>query len=133
MLIKKVFIFLILQIIILSLFMRIIPIQADSTDLYWFGGTGNWSDSAHWGTATNGSGAPHSAPTSTNNVFFDSNSFTAGSQIVTLDFNAVCANITWSSVTNTPTFTGVGKTLTIYGSAINFSATMLVSGTITLF
>ena len=131
MLIKKVFIFLILQIIILSLFMRIIPIQADSTDLYWFGGTGNWSDSAHWGTATNGSGAPHSAPTSTNNVFFDSNSFTAGSQIVTLDFNAVCANITWSSVTNTPTFTGVGKTLTIYGSAINFSATMLVSGTIT--
>jgi len=50
-------------------------VKADTADLYWFGGSGSWSDTTHWATATGGGGTtPHAAPTSTNNVFFDANS-----------------------------------------------------------
>ena len=36
----------------------IIPatVSADSVDLYWVGGNGSWSQTAHWSTSSGGSG-----------------------------------------------------------------------------
>lgn len=55
---------------------------------YWVGGTGNWSDTAHWSETSNGTGGA-SVPTSSNNVYFDANS---GSGTVTFDTEIYCFN-----------------------------------------
>lgn len=40
---------------------------------YWVGGTGNWSDTSHWSTTSGGSSGA-AVPTSSDDVFIDSNS-----------------------------------------------------------
>ena len=85
-------------------------------DLYWIGGTGNWSDSSHWATS-NGGSTTACAPTSNDNVFFTSNSFSAANQVVTLNIDNVgLKNMDWTGVTNTPMFNMTGKILEISGS-----------------
>lgn len=51
--------------------------------LYWVGGTGNWEDESHWALSGGGPGG-NCIPSSLDNVFFDSNSFTQAGQIVTI-------------------------------------------------
>jgi len=89
-------------------------------DLYWVGGSGNWNDPAHWALISGGAGGA-CLPTSIDNVFFDANSFTSGSQTVTLvgDGNGEvnCKNMNWTGVANTPTLAGASSvTLRIFGS-----------------
>ncbi|WAC42519.1 beta strand repeat-containing protein [Pedobacter sp. SL55] len=95
-----------------------------SQNFYWVGGTGNWTDPAHWSIDVSG-GNP--AVTNINNcipglsddVFFDSNSFTVNSQTVTIDNNASCRNMLWENTVSarTPIFAGVnGLNLYVYGS-----------------
>ena len=91
-------------------------------DRYWFGNGGNWSDTAHWGLTTNGGSAPQAAPTSSDDVYFDANSFSAGSQTVTVDAAAYCLDMDWTGATNTPTFAG-SQPLNSYGS-LTFIAAM---------
>jgi hypothetical protein len=92
------------------------PVEAHSP-LYWYGGTGNWSSgTSHW--STNSGNVPpstHTTPTSADNVIFDSLSFTAAGQQVTIDVTANCHNMTWGSVTNNPLLSGSAQ-LNIYGS-----------------
>lgn len=85
---------------------------------YWVGNGGNWSDYAnHWATSSGGGTFHTSAPTTGDNVFFDANSFASGSQTVTINANASCANIDFTGVSNTPTITGTSSfTLTCAGS-----------------
>ena len=81
--------------------------SALSADYYWVNNGGNWSDSLHWASSSGGPGGAYAtAPTSADNVFFDANSFTAGSQLVTIDRNVECANVTFTGVTNTPSIVG---------------------------
>ncbi len=88
-----------------------------SQDYYWVGGTGNWSDyTNHWATTSGGSTFHTQAPTNIDNVFFDANSFSASSQVITLDVYAYCNNMDWTGVTNFPTITGNSNDLFIYGS-----------------
>lgn len=47
---------------------------------YWVGGTGNWSDTAHW-SATSGGASGASAPIETDDVFFDGSSGTGTSTL----------------------------------------------------
>ena len=90
--------------------------QQSPRNLYWIGGTGNWSDSSHWATS-NGGSTTACAPTSNDNVFFTSNSFSAANQVVTLNIDNVgLKNMDWTGVTNTPKFNMTGKTLEISGS-----------------
>ena len=87
-----------------------------SRNLYWIGGTGNWSDGSQWSLSSGGSalGCP---PTSVDNLYFDQNSFSASDQVVTIDIdNAACKNISWSGVTNNPKFDYNYKQLKVYGS-----------------
>ncbi len=83
---------------------------------YWVGGIGNWdATTTHW-SATSGGAGGASVPTSADNVIFDSASFTAEGQIVTIGAIANCLDITWTGVKFTPTLTGASYVLNIYGS-----------------
>lgn len=111
---------LLLMVIVMSLFP--VTTLADSVDLYWIGGTGNWSDTAHWATAADGTGAGHTAPTATNNVYFGALSFNGTGQTVTVDATAYCLDMDWTGVTNNPTLFADSAT----------AARIEVSGNITL-
>jgi hypothetical protein len=90
-----------------------------AANYFWVGGSGSWSDySAHWATTSGGSVFHTQVPQSTDNVFFDANSFATAGQTVIVDQPIVqCANMNWSGVTNLPTFAGdYANTLKIYGS-----------------
>ncbi|MEO0732020.1 MAG: gliding motility-associated C-terminal domain-containing protein [Bacteroidota bacterium] len=75
-------------------------------DFFWIGGTGLWSDPAHW-SATSGGASNGCVPSVTDNVFFDANSFTGAGQTVTINVeNAACRNMNWTGATGTPNFSG---------------------------
>ena len=63
-------------------------LQQAPRNMYWIGGTGNWSDPAHWSTSDGGSGNV-CAPTPNDNVFFTSNSFSAANQEITLNVDNI--------------------------------------------
>ena len=93
---------------------------------YWVGGTGNWSDGSHWSSTSGGvpSGCP---PSSGDNVFFDSNSFTSSGQSIKIDIdNAGVNDMTWTGVTNNPTFNFNGKNLDVFGSVV-FAENMTIN------
>ncbi len=94
---------------------------------FWVGDGGNWSDNAnHWSASTGG--APNaSKPTSSDNVFFDVNSFSAGAQTVTQDEPANCLDMDWTNATNSPTLNKTGGSTNIYGN-LTFITAMTVSG-----
>ena len=63
---------------------------------YWVGGSGTWntSSTANW-SATSGGASGASAPTLSDNVFFDANSFTSASKTVTIAATVSVANISF--------------------------------------
>jgi len=84
------------------------------------GSAANWNHVQSWSAASGGTGGA-SVPTSSDNVYFDANSFTAGSQTLTVDAAASCLDKAWTGATNTPTFAGT-LGLFIYGSLIYIAA-----------
>jgi len=90
-------------------------------DLYWIGGSGDWTDPAHWSTTSGGSSFG-CVPTIADNVIFDANSFSAPGQEVSMSGEQYCKDLDMSAVTNNPTFKRFG-TLTVNGSLL-FSANM---------
>ena len=73
---------------------------------YWVGNGGAWNDTAHWSASTGGSTGA-TMPLGQDDVIFDSNSFSSGSQTVTMPpigIYLLCTNITWAGVTNSPTW-----------------------------
>jgi gliding motility-associated-like protein len=87
------------------------------TDLYWIGGTGNWSDSSHWSTTSGGTGGA-CLPNPFVNVHFDANSFSAAGQTVTMDAQlGNCRDMIWTGAGNKPGFSGSSlNSLHIYSS-----------------
>ena len=89
-------------------------------NMYWIGGTGNWTDASHWSISSGG--APGSCiPGTLDDVFFDINSFTSTSKTVTVNTaKAYCHNMNWTGANFTPVFqTSVSSNqLKIYGSLI---------------
>ncbi|MFH2096316.1 MAG: SprB repeat-containing protein, partial [Bacteroidota bacterium] len=75
---------------------------AVSNTLYWIGGTGDWNDPVHWSLSSGGPQAGACAPTVNDDVIFDANSFSAAGQVVSIDGNAFCHDMTWTGVTNNP-------------------------------
>lgn len=102
---------------------------------YWVGDGGNWSDfGTHWATSSGGSTFHTSAPSTSDDVFFDANSFSSGSQIVTLDIDGSANNLDFTGVTNTPTLAGAAaRALTVAGDLTFVSGLDITfSGTISL-
>lgn len=83
---------------------------------YWIGGTGNWSDTAHW-SLTSGGGGGAVVPTSADDVFIDANSGFGSGGTITFNTGAPCKEFT-STSGHIYTMTGVvfGNYLQVYGS-----------------
>jgi lysophospholipase L1-like esterase len=115
---KKLFYTLIASIIGLSPLMAVMPLKADTVDLYYVGNTGVISNANGWSETSGGAGG-HAKPTLENTIIFDEHSFNATSQTFTIDENSACHDMIWQNVTNKPTFTRTGSFyLTIYGDTI---------------
>jgi hypothetical protein len=84
-------------------------INAAGINRYWVGGAGNWNDNNHWATITNGC-SNTSVPTTGNDVYFDSNSFSGPGQIITVPAgNWYMQNIQFLDVNKTPQLVGPGS------------------------
>lgn len=94
-----------------------------SRNLYWIGGTGNFNNPTEWSTTSGGANDVTCAPSAIDNVYFDANSFSGGSQTVTVNNFGMCNDIDWTGVTNTPNFYGSFVNLFIYGD-LTFSSGM---------
>lgn len=95
-------------------------ITSGSGPRYWVGGSGDWSNAAHWSTTSGGPGGA-CVPTVNNDVFFDANSFTSGSSAVTITSgNAFCRNMDWTGAAFAPVFTKSSNALRleIWGNLI---------------
>ncbi len=84
---------------------------------FWVGNGGTWdgSDTTHWSTTSGGAGGA-SAPTSSDDVFFDANSFTIAFETITSIYTtAVCRNFDMTGLVNCPIgiSTGVHGDLTL--------------------
>src|ERR1051326_1503142 len=112
-----------------SFFLFIFLITASSgfsSSYYGVGGSGNWSDFAvHWATASGGNVFQAQVPSSSDDVFFDANSFPAVNDTVRIDQAiAYCKNMDWGSASNIPAFVCTANAqLKIYGSLV-FCAAM---------
>ena len=92
--------------------------------VYWYGGTGTWSDYAnHW--SNNSGNSPDSnhgsAPGTDDDVVFDVNS-ASNNYTITINAAANCANMTFSNPSSgKPTVAGYANALNIYGNSVNYS------------
>ena len=94
---------------------------------YWVGDGGSWNDTTHW-SLTSGGASGEAEPTSSDDVFFDGNSFTVGSQTATCNGNKVCNNLNWTGTTNSPIFNITAGGMDIYGSCTFISSITLQGG-----
>ncbi len=101
---------------------------AASTTLYWVGGTGSWNDPTHWSLSSGGPQAGACAPTVNDDVIFDVNSFSVAGQIVSIDGNAFCHDITWTGVINNPDLAAFN----FGGDNLYMGGTMLLDPNMTL-
>ena len=88
---------------------------------------------ANWNTvnsfaATSGGACGASIPTSVDDFYADANSFTAGSQVLTVDVAASCLSMNWTGATNTPTLAFGTNYISIVGNLTTIAA-MSMTGT----
>jgi gliding motility-associated-like protein len=98
--------------------------ERETSDYYWIGNEGVWSNPLNWSLSSGGPPAG-CIPTSSDNVFFDENSFSLENQSITINIpDAACRSMDWSDVTNNPSLEGDGtRNLSISGS-LYFSSNM---------
>jgi hypothetical protein len=75
--------------------------SAHAADYYWVGGAGQWDDLSHWATSSGGSAIYAQVPQSTDDVHFDSKSFSASNQAVTIGATVTCHNLDWTGAVHT--------------------------------
>lgn len=94
---------------------------------YWVGGTGTWdSSTTHW-SATSGGSSGASAPTSTDDVFFDGNS---GTGTATISSSSTCQNIDFTGYTGTFSGNSPAAQLNIYGNVVIGSGATYVGNSV---
>ena len=89
---------------------------------YWVGGTGDWSDPAHW-SLTSGGAADGCIPGPSDTVFFNANS--GSGFTTTVDLQSYCGTMIWNGVLGNPDLAGTSD-LTLKGSLF-FDANMTAS------
>jgi len=97
-----------------------------SANRYWVGGSGNWSESSHWASESNGIGGV-SVPSATDNVLIDSKSFSTTGQSITISGTVVCNNLTWSETVFNPELIGKGSSLIQINGSISITDTFIDS------
>jgi large repetitive protein len=85
---------------------------------YWVNGSGSWNDSNQWALTSGGkAGAP--VPTSSENVFFDENSFAREGETVRITGTAECRNLHWRNTGKSPVLVGNRRSaLQVHGTMI---------------
>jgi gliding motility-associated-like protein len=106
----------------LLLFLSILSFSSFSADRFWVGGTGNWNDVSHWSSESGGIGGV-TIPSSTDNVFIDSKSFSAIGQSIIVSGSASCNNLTWTATSVNPEL--IGKS----SSFIQINGSLLLTDT----
>lgn len=105
--------------------------QANATNFFWVGGSGNWTDLNHWATTSGGAINPVVLPGIGDDVFFDGNSFSAAAQTVSLGAgDKYCRNMSWTGVTNNPAFNIAAAKMHVLGS-LTLNANMSLTNTLT--
>jgi hypothetical protein len=104
------------SLLVLSLFLLTAVSAFAQINLYWVGGSGNWSDhSNHWALSSGGAVYHNQVPSPLDTVIFDANSFPSGGT-VSLNVDAFCSKMVWGSgMSTTPTFSGSGKVVEVGG------------------
>lgn len=106
------------------------------TSRYWVGGTGNWSESVHWASASGGVGGC-TIPNAADSVFFDG---AAGNGTVTLDQDATAIalnTVGWAGTIAVGTFAlTISGSLALAGGTLSIGASattgLSVGGSLTL-
>lgn len=114
---------------VLAAILLLTTFNVNAADYFWVGGTGNWSDFAnHWATASGVTNFATQIPQSTDNVYFDANSFSAKGQSVTVDVASLdITTMDWTGVTYVPSFIVADVPVTVHGSLI-LNSEVTVSG-----
>lgn len=99
---------------------------------YWVGGTGNWSDATnHWATSSGGSPGVSNSPTSSDNVFIDTNSGFGGGGTLSIDGGTVEMYDLSSQTGHSYSWVFQGNSIGVYGSILwESSATVDTNGRI---
>lgn len=87
---------------------------------YWVGGSGNWSDTAHWSNASGGTGG-YSVPGVSDSAYFRDTSYPAGvSSTINIDIDVTCNSISFQrSLTEPQNIINLaGRTITVGRSLI---------------
>lgn len=87
-------------------------------------GTAANTNSVNSLAASSGGQCGASLTTSADNLYADSNSFTAGSQVLTVDETSFCKDMDWTGSTNNPTL-NTNKTLLVYRNVTTIAAMAL--------
>jgi len=99
---------------------------------FWIGGTGNWSDPAHWSLSSGGPSAG-AIPTAADNVSFDAASSLTGASTITMNVPVTVVNFNFSLAPNF-TLSGALTSIEVRGNLIgNSTATITYSGAIHMF
>jgi gliding motility-associated-like protein len=80
---------------------------AIGSDRYWVGGSGEWSNTAHWSASDGGNGGA-SVPGKTDRVYFNKNSFGTPKPIITITDSAFCSDFICSETPDQPVFRSAG-------------------------
>lgn len=97
---------------------------------YWVGGTGNSDTVGEWASSSGGTGGTGRVPLPQDSAVADANSFTAGSQTMTLNMPRMCS-INFTGATNTPAL-ATSSTVRIFG-AVTLISSMTTSSFAPLF
>ncbi|MBL0047754.1 MAG: T9SS type A sorting domain-containing protein [Bacteroidetes bacterium] len=99
-----------------------------SFNYYWVGGPGNWNDFAnHWATTSGGNTFHTQAPDSTNDVYFDANSFSQNASIGFTPFIPnLCHSLNFSGISHPVTF--ASTSINVFGNLILSSQLVFNSG-----
>lgn len=93
---------------------------------FWVGSSGNWSDDTnHWATSSNGSPGAGNLPTSSDDVFIDSNSGLSGGTI-TLDVVANCLSFSSTTGISYSITAGAASIINFYGN-LTFESGLTIS------
>ena len=105
-------------------------------NLFWVGGTGNWSDVNRWSLSSGGAGG-ECIPTIFDNVTVDNNSIVAAAGFtITFDVDAVCKSVNMSALTTAgkvATLSGVASRTWTVGGNFNINTANVIQAGITNF
>lgn len=97
-----------------SLIISYTSVNEPQTAYYWVGGSGNWSDPAHWSLTSGGPSAGF-VPDQANRIIADENSFSTDNEWISLSENVTIGSITWLNKAQTG-FNLNGYSLTVRGN-----------------